>query len=865
MNAFARSAVRQKLARPWRWTLLGLWLLSGSWVHWAHSAEPFQAAIEDLRSGDYADVIESASKALEKPSARGEDWSLLLIESLMTVGKYPEAHTALTNALAKNNRSIRLRWIGQDVVRYNGRSEEAGAYLNQIGTLVRSRPTFYSEPPDFVVVGRMALGAGADPKDVMSRVFEPLQKASPEYREIYLTRGELALAKHDFDLAAKAFAAGLKQHPDDPDLHYGMALAFQNGDREQMGDSLQAALKKNPRHLPSLLLLANHKIDAEEYEVVGKLIEEVRSVNPWHPEAWAFTAVLAHLRNDMAGEAAARATALRFWTNNPRVDHLIGLKLSQKYRFKEGAERQRASLAMDPAYLPAKAQLASDLLRLGNDPEGWRLAQEVNQADAYDVTAYNLVTLRDSVAKYATLTNRYFVVRMAAREADVFGARVLELLTRARETLGAKYGVAIQDPTTVEIFQEQKDFGVRTFGMPDNPGYLGVCFGRVITANSPSATKGMSVNWEAVLWHEFCHVVTLQYTANRMPRWLSEGISVYEELQENKAWGQRMTPRYREMIFKGELTPISKLSGAFLAPKTPFHLQFAYYESALVVEFLVERYGLDKVRAILGDLREGVEINASIAKHTAPMSGLEKDFGEYATARARALAPGLDFEKPKSGGFGSALAAPTIAPATLGRATNYWVLMQQAQELVSTKKWAEAKAPLQQLLTLYPAQTGKDSAYPLLSHVHRVLGETNEELAVLRRYAAEDDEASDAYLRLAELGAAAGDWPEVRRNSERFLSVNPLVAAPYRYLALAAENQGQPAAAIAAHRTLLLLDPPNPSEVHYRLARLLHQTGDAGAKRQLLMALEDAPRHRAGLELLLELNRTSTNAPKATP
>jgi tetratricopeptide (TPR) repeat protein len=169
------------------------------------------------------------------------------------------------------------------------------------------------------------------------------------------------------------------------------------------------------------------------------------------------------------------------------------------------------------------------------------------------------------------------------------------------------------------------------------------------------------------------------------------------------------------------------------------------------------------------------------------------------------------------------------------------------------------------LLTLYPAQTGKDSAYPLLSHVHRVLGETNEELAVLRRYAAEDDEASDAYLRLAELGAAAGDWPEVRRNSERFLSVNPLVAAPYRYLALAAENQGQPAAAIAAHRTLLLLDPPNPSEVHYRLARLLHQTGDAGAKRQLLMALEDAPRHRAGLELLLELNRTSTNAPKATP
>jgi tetratricopeptide (TPR) repeat protein len=184
---------------------------------------------------------------------------------------------------------------------------------------------------------------------------------------------------------------------------------------------------------------------------------------------------------------------------------------------------------------------------------------------------------------------------------------------------------------------------------------------------------------------------------------------------------------------------------------------------------------------------------------------------------------------------------------------------------VSAKKWSEAKGPLEQLLELYPAQKGKDSAYPLLTHVHRVLGETNEEMRVLKRYVAEDDEASDAFLRLAELATQSGDWAEVRRNSERFLSVNPLVAAPYRYMALAAENQGEPAVAISANRTLLLLDPPNPSEVHYRLARLLHQSKDPGAKRQLLMALEDAPRHRAGLELLLELNRGATNATKPPP
>src|ERR1041384_2418897 len=153
--------------------------------------------------------------------------------------------------------------------------------------------------------------------------------------------------------------------------------------------------------------------------------------------------------------------------------------------------------------------------------------------------------------------------------------------------------------------------------MPDVSGFLGVCFGRVVTANSPASTATHGTNWQSVLWHEFCHVVTLQLTKNKMPRWLSEGISVYEELQANPSWGQRMTPRYREMVLGDELTPISKLSGAFLAPESEVHLQFAYYESSLVVEFLIKNYGLDSLKAMLRDLGEGDEINETIAKQYA--------------------------------------------------------------------------------------------------------------------------------------------------------------------------------------------------------------------------------------------------------
>ena len=74
-----------------------------------------------------------------------------------------------------------------------------------------------------------------------------------------------------------------------------------------------------------------------------------------------------------------------------------------------------------------------------------------------------------------------------------------------------------------------------------------------------------------------------------MPRWLSEGISVYEEMLKNPAWGQSMNPEYRRMILEQDaLTPISSLSEAFLKPKTQMDLQFAYFQSSMVVRFLVE-------------------------------------------------------------------------------------------------------------------------------------------------------------------------------------------------------------------------------------------------------------------------------------
>jgi tetratricopeptide (TPR) repeat protein len=746
---------------------------------------------------------------------------------------------------AADSYNLTLRLLARETDFYQNDATGAQRQLAEIKQLIERRFGEFQND-DAVGLGRALLLLGVEPRLVLDNCFRRAEKADPPSREAFLATGQLALDKHDSALAADAFRTGLKKFPDDPEMESGLARAFESGDQQEMMKHIQAALAANPRQVPCLLLLANHLIDAEEYDEAGQQLALALKVNPHSPEALAYRAVLALLRNDSAGAQQDRADALQFWHANPAVDYLIGQKLARKYRFEEAATEQRKALDFDPMYLPARRELAEDLLRLGQDAEGWELAQAAHTQDSYDVTLYNLVTLHDQMTKYQTLTNGDFIVHMTTNEAALYGERVMDLLSRAKTALCLKYGVTLTRPTQVEIFPEQKDFAVRTFGMPGNPGYLGVCFGSVITANSPASQAPNPANWEDVLWHEFCHVVTLNETRNRMPRWLSEGISVFEERQANPAWGERMNLAYRKMILDGKLTPLGELSGAFLAPKTSQDLLFAYYESSLVVEFLVHERGLETLKAILQDLRDGQEINRAITAHTVPLRELEKQFDAFARAQAGALAPGADLEKP-----------PEDEDAAWDRAhpSNYYLKMREARKLVEDKNWEQAKPLLETVAASYAGERRADNPLWLLSQAERNLNDTNAELATLKKLAERESDFVDLDLRLIELLVAAKDWAAAANYANQLLEVNPLMGAPYAALAQAEDALGHSEQAIAANRRLLLLDPADPAEVHFQLARLLHARGDAEAeaKRHVLQALEEAPRFRQAQRLLLQI------------
>ncbi len=802
-----------------------------------------------LRTGKYAecDKLIADEMAAGEVSAR---WWELKVRAEIARGKYDAAGKTIEAGRTKFPNDLAFHLLAHDVYRTSGREKEAKEALAAVQEQIDKRAAY--TPAEKVALGRHLQQAGTDAKEVLDKLFLPVLKQSPDFLDAHLATAELELTKHDRAFAAETLQKAPKSAVDSPRYHFLLARAFADDDRERATKAITDALAINPHHADSLLFRVDHLVTSDDFTAAEIALKAVLDVDPGEPRAWAYKAAIANLKADPTGEKEARTKALARWNTNPQVDHLIGRKLSQDYRFKEGAAYQRLSLEKEPKYLPAKAQLAQDLLRLGEEKEGWKLAAEVFAADGYDVVAHNLVFLRDHLAKFRTITADGFVVRMDDLEADLYGPRVVAVLQRAKKVLGEKYGVKLDQVVTVEIFPKNQDFAVRTFGMPGAAGFLGVCFGPVITVNSPASQGKDPSNWEAVLWHEFCHTITLHKTRNKMPRWLSEGISVYEESQENPGWGQWMTPSYREMILGADLTPLSKLTSAFMNAKSALHVQFAYFESALAVEFLISRFGFDKLKAVLDDVGKGVPVNEALERRTgAALTKLDADFTTFARDRAKATAPDATWEK---------VDLPDTADSTTIRAwlekhpKNFWGQQRLCAKLVREEKWADAEKESQALRAIYPEYVGPISAYELLATTSRKTGKAKEEAVALGEWVKRDGDATAALQRLIELNESAGDWTSAAENARRWLAVNPLTAAPHRALAKAAEKSKARDEAITANRAILRFAPPDTADVRYRLAVLLEQSGEKDkARREVLKALDDAPRSREAHELLLKL------------
>lgn len=822
--------------------------------------------INDVRdlyfSGKYDQCIDICRKQVES-GIWNDFWSRLLIENLLVVGRYAEAKEVYEEVAPKFGYSVALRMLAADAYRYSGEAEKGQQLLDEIPALVQREPWRFSDRDSMLHIGKYALSIGEDARQVLDAFFDRSIRNDPRYVDAFVAISELALEKNDYQEALNNLNKAVELRSQDPYIHYLIAQAWAPSDGEKAQAALQKSLELNSGHTPSLLMHAENLTDGERYSAAEEQLESILAVNPSHPAAWALKAAIAHLQGNYELEGTYRKRALEHWATNPEVDYRIGKYLSQHYRFQDSVQYQRRALKFDPRFRQARFQLAQDLLRVGQDAEGWSIVDQVASGDKFNVVAFNLKTLQEKISKFATLEHSGFLIRMDAREADIYGPRVVKLLTEARKILTDKYGLELTKPVTVEIFPAQSDFAIRTFGLPGGAGFLGVCFGTLITANSPASQGESPANWESVLWHEFCHVVTLQKTNNRMPRWLSEGISVYEELQRNSSWGQRMSPLYKSMLLGEDFVPLSELSSAFLSPKSPMHLQFAYFESSLAVRYLIERHGLPLMKKLLDELGLGLPIAEAFARLYGDTKRLDEDFEAYVRQLAVEFYPETDFTRE---GLPNRPSSAELEGWLEDHPASYAAQLLKVQALIGSEDWSTARDEAAKLLSLFPEDSDPGGALDLCARISRELADESAEEEYLERLTDLSSDNVPAILRLISIARARSDWTQVLRYSELLLAVQPLIPTGHEGLAEAGEQLEQPEKAIAGLRALQVLQPVDPAGVHFRLAGQLRKTNDLSeARMEALRALEQTPRYREAQKLLVQIRaELDRSTPRST-
>ncbi|HMC10864.1 MAG TPA: hypothetical protein VKH44_06225, partial [Pirellulaceae bacterium] len=291
---------------------------------------------------------------------------------------------------------------------------------------------------------------------------------------------------------------------------------------------------------------------------------------------------------------------------------------------------------------------------------------------------------------------------------------------------------------------------------------------------------------------------------------------------------------------------------------------FAYFESSLAVQYLVEKHSVETLKRVLVDLGAGLPINESLARYTGSLDVLDADFAEYARSQAKAFAPDADWTEPE---LPRRATSAQIATWLKDHPKNYAGLGRLARQLMNEGRWEAAKAPLEDMRKLFSDDETANGPHALLAEVYRELKDTPAERGALERLAELSDDDVEMFARLTELATKTEDWKAARTHALRWLGVNPLVPLPHRAAAAAAEALRDEELAIDSYRALLLLEPFDPAEVHLKLATVLERRGDLpAAKRHALLALEETPRFRAAHERLLAIVRKmEQNEPKTAP
>ena len=839
-----------------------------------------QRGRELLLHGDYKEAAVVFGQLLQK-NPNDAEAQLGLTRVLIETGDYSSADTKLRDWL-KNGGSSELRNALGEILFATGRYSQAAdefakaardakgpallrATLGQARSLLAQGKRddseailkqFHYSPSSQLSAEELALIARIfvleeGYKEANER-FQDAREVDAKCLDALVGQGKLLTDAYNFREAPGLFVDALKINPNSADAHVGLAEARRYEPGDSSTEEVSKALAVNPNHVAALVMQARMDLEGDKPERAADSIKRALAVNPNSAPALGVAASIAYLRDDKTELDSLTRRALAV---NPAAGELFETLAHfavNNRRYAEAVEFLKRAVELSPRLWTARTELGIELLRVGREGDGKAELERAFTGFPFNPWAKNSLDLLDSMHDYRDTVHGNFLIKCDPKESDALSGYASDLLEEAHKKLTAKYKFTPRSPITVELFNNHEDFAVRSLGLP-GLGALGVCFGQVIAMDSPSAREAGHFNWGSALWHEFTHVITLQSSGYRTPRWFSEGLSVYEERRARPGWGDNWSLDKLKAITDGRFVKLADMEAAFTRPKTPDGVPLAYFQASLICDFIDERFGFDAILRILSLYKEGQK-TPEVFEHALSMKldDFDKQFTQYVRAKAGA------YIEATSGGPSAARDASKdkLLSIVATKPNDYFARLKLGQVYKTEGDNEKSIEQLRRAIELFPYYAGEGNPYDLLAEIYEAKGRKAEAAAQLEALSRIDETGIDPLKRLARLRIDLGDKTGAVDALRAVFYIYPFDAALHKLAGDVYLDLGDSEAAIKEFNSAAALNPADPAQAHYDLARAFVAAGKTDqARRAVLKALEIAPGFEKAQELLLTLKR----------
>jgi len=507
-------------------------------------------------------------------------------------------------------------------------------------------------------------------------------------------------------------------------------------------------------------------------------------------------------------------------------------------RYRDAIDLYQKAVDIEPGLAAAHEELGINLLRDNQMTRARKHLEIAYAEDPFSPKAVNSLRLMDSYSDFRLIDDRPDVpgvvpvtLRLHEDEATAIAPYAIKLTRDSIAVFTERYGFALREPVIIEMYPDHEDFAVRTAGMP-GLGILGATFGYVIAMDSPSGRSTQQFQWGTTLWHEMAHVFTLEASDHLVPRWYSEGVSVFEEWRSGPNPGVRIPMAVYNAMQDGRFLPIANLDEGFLRPTYEEQVIVSYMQAGLVCDFIDRYYGEDALRNVLYAFRDGLKTVAAIES---VLQTTTSDFD-------RAFATFVDDEHG----------------AVLEQLQNWQQTQTSIGNKLAAEEWVEAAELAKQLIAIIPQYIEHDSPYLALARARHELGEQAQALASLETFWRNGGYEPASLQRLSQWLIAADKSSTAIEVLQSINLVDPLDGDLHGKLGDMLLESGQADDALREFEIALALKPHDMATAWYRLAQAQHELGNIETSQgYLLQALDVAPNFRPAQRLLLRL----TNPP----